>query len=143
MKAGTTLIFLSLGLAMVLKTQTVELVAESSSPTSGTVVRGRILELLKQDVRKIPVKPKKIIARPENSDAPANDQPAAEGVLVLEPVIVTRKKPFELPPLLPKLTLDNFFHGDGKIAESSGQRVSLSAGPERNGLAALKLNIKF
>jgi hypothetical protein len=39
--------------------------------------------------------------------------------------------------------LDNFFYGDGKIAESTGKRVSLSAGPERNGLAALKLNIKF
>jgi hypothetical protein len=143
MKAGTTLIFLSLGLTTVSNAQTAESVAESSSPTSSSVVRERIMELLKQDVRKTPVKPKEIIAPPENPNAPANDRPVAEGVLELEPVIVTQKKPIELPPRLPKLTLDNFFYGDGKIAESSGKRVSLSVGPERKGLAALKLNIKF
>ena len=100
MKAGTTLIFLSLGLTMVSKAQTGEPVAESKILSSSSVIRERIMELLKQDVRKIPVQPKEIIAPLANPDAPANDQPVAEGVLELEPVIVTQKKPIELPSRL-------------------------------------------
>lgn len=101
------------------------------------------MELLKQDVLKIPAKPKETAAPFLNPDFSANDQPLEEGVLELEPLIVTKKKPIELPPRITRLTLENFFYGDGTIAESAGKRVSLSAGPERRGLAAIKLNIKF
>lgn len=123
--------------------QPIGLAAESNDPSQGSAVHGRIMELLKQDVLKIPAKPKETAAPFLNPDFSANDQPLEEGVLELEPLIVTKKKPIELPPRITRLTLENFFYGDGTIAESAGKRVSLSAGPERRGLAAIKLNIKF
>ena len=100
------------------------------------------MDLLKQDALKFPQKPKES-APFLNPDSATNDQPVEDGILELEPVIVTQKKPIEIPLRIRKLTLDNFFYGDGKIAESAGQRISLSAGPEGNGLAAIKLNLKF
>lgn len=99
------------------------------------------MELLKQDAIKLAAKPTEEIAPPFAADV--NDHPVAEGVLELDPITVTQKKPIELPLRTPKLTLENFFHGDGTIAQSADKRISLSAGPERRGLAAIKFNLKF
>ena len=118
-------------------------IMESRGLSSGSAVRGRIMELLKQDAKKIPPKPKEAVAPPFASESATNDQPVAQGVLELEPFIVTQKRAIELPPRLAKPTLDNFFYGDGTIAQSADKRFSFSAGPERKGLAALKFNWKF
>ena len=104
------------------------------------VVRGRILELIKQDALRLPEKVKAGTAPP--LDLLINGQPIVEGVVKLEPFIVTGKKPIKLPPRV-KLTLDNFFNGDGTIAESAGGRISLSAGPTGKGQAAIKFNLRF
>jgi hypothetical protein len=109
--------------------------------SSGSAIRARILELVKQDALKTPVKPEEVVA-PHLATA-TNDQPVAEGVLQLEPMTVTQRRVPKLPVRLPKVTLDNFFHGDGTIAESAGRRVTLTAGPEGKGLAAIKINLKF
>lgn len=114
---------------------------ESGGRPSGSAVRARILELVKLDALKTPVKPTEVAA-PHLATA-TNDQPVAEGVLQLEPMTVTQRRVPDLPVRIPKVTLDNFFHGDGTIFESAGGRVTLSAGPERKGLAAIKINLKF
>lgn len=102
------------------------------------------MDLLKQDVRKIPVQPKEDRAPFLNPDSVANNQPVTEGVLELDPITVTKKRAIEIPPRVDRITLDNFFYGDGTIAESASRRVSLAAGPYGSkGLAALKLNFKF
>lgn len=101
------------------------------------------MELLKQDAKKTPLKPKEAVAPFLNPDAVAANPPVEEGVLELEPITVTKKKPIELPPRIDRVTLDNFFYGDGTMAERADKRISLSAGPEERGLAAIKLNIKF
>lgn len=101
------------------------------------------MEILKQDAIAIKLAPKPIEESAPPFAVDANDHLIAEGVLELEPITVTQKKPLELPLRTPKLTLENFFYGDGTIAQSAGKRVSLSAGPERRGLAALKFNLKF
>ena len=100
--------------------------------------------MLKQDVRKIPLQPKEDRAPFLNPDSAANDHPVAEGVLELDPITVTQKRAIEIPLRVDRITLDNFFYGDGTIAESASRRVSLAAGPYGSkGLAALKLNFKF
>ena len=102
------------------------------------------MELLKQDVRKIPLQPNEDRAPFLNPDSAPNDQPVAEGVLELDPIAVTQKRATTIPPRVDRITLDNFFYGDGTIAESASRRVSLAAGPYGSkGLAALKLNFKF
>jgi hypothetical protein len=101
------------------------------------------MELLKQDAKKTRMKPKEAVAPFLNPDAVTKNLPVAEGVLELEPITVTKKKPVELPPRIDRVTLDNFIYGDGTIAERADKRVSLSAGPEERGLAAIKLNIRF
>lgn len=131
MKSTATAIILLLGLASV---------AAAKVPLPESGVRSRILELVKEDARKKAGETNER-ARPPPESA-LNDQPIAEGVLELKPIVVREKKPFVLHPRL-KLTLDNFFYGDGKIFESAGRRVSLSAGPEGKGLAAIKFNIRF
>jgi len=135
------LIFLLLGLAVGSEARPGELAAESNGPLPGSAVHGRILELLKEDAKKLPLKPKGATAPPV--DPPTGDLPVAEGVLELEPIIVTQKKAIELPPRASTVTLDNFFYGDGTIFENADKRFSLSAGPTGNGLAAIKFNIRF
>ena len=96
------------------------------------------MELLKQDVAKIPAKTKEPIPLTVSADSSASDQPIAEGAVQLETFVVTKKKPAELP-LRPKLTLDNFFYGDGTIWESTDKRFSIGAGRD----ALIKFKIKF
>ena len=139
MKAEVTFLFLSLSLAVMAEAQPATPSAETSTPSPGSAVHGRILELLKQDVAKIPVKPKEASAPFLNPDSVANNQPVTESVLELEPVVVTQKKPVELPLRLKKVTLDNFFYGDGTIFESADKRFSISAGRD----ALIKFNWKF
>jgi hypothetical protein len=138
MKASPTL-FLSLGLAAVAAAQIAAPDIAPRGPLPESAVREQVLELVKEDARKVVGETK---AETAALDPSLDSHSVAEGVLQLDPVVVTEKKPITPVPRL-KLTLDNFFYGDGKIFESAGKRVSLSAGPERRGLAALKLNIKF
>jgi len=143
MKAAA-LILLSLGLAGIVAAQPAQSTTESNGPMPSSVVRGQIMELLKQDVRKIPLQPNEDRAPFLNPDSAPNDQPVAEGVLELDPIAVTQKRATTIPPRVDRITLDNFFYGDGTIAESASRRVSLAAGPYGSkGLAALKLNFKF
>ena len=117
--------------------------AETNSTKSRSSVHGRILELLKQDVVKTSAKPKAAIAPFLNPDSTSNDQPVAEGVLELEPIKVTEKKPVEIPPHPPKLTLNNFFYGEGAIWKNGDGTRTLSIGPEGHGLAAIKFTLKL
>jgi len=102
------------------------------------------LELLKQDVTKIPQKPKEV-APFLNPDAVINDQPIAEGVLELEPIQVTQKKAIALPLRTEPVTLENFFHGDGAIWKNQDGSRTLGISPygRRNDLAAIKFTLKF
>lgn len=141
MKAGISLIALALSFAGMSAAPPAEPAAEPNGPSASSSVRGRIMELLKQDAIKPAPKPTEVIAPPFAANV--NNHPVTEGVLELDPITVTQKKPIELPLRTPKLTLENFFHGDGTIAQSADKRISLSAGPERRGLAAIKFNLKF
>ncbi len=137
MKTGAILLWLSLN---AIAAESTEPVAESKRALPGSTVRGRITELVKQDAAKIsPAQPEGAAASTDAETA-VGDQPVAEGVLQLDPFTITKKRDVVLPPI-PRLTLENFFYGDGTIARKG--RVSLSAGPEGKGLAAIKFNIKF
>ena len=137
MKAAVAF-FLSLSSAVMAENQPTEQATATKAPPPDSAVHGRVLELLKQDVAKIPAQPKEAPAPFLKPDVIANDQPIAEGVLKLDTFVVTKKKPLALP-LRPKLTLDNFFYGDGTIWESADKRFSIRSDPE----ALLKFNIKF
>ena len=143
MKAGSYLIFLSLSLAVASKAQPAEPVTESNDPLSRSAVRERIVALLKQDAMNAPVKSKDENSLDSDSDSAANDQSVAEGVLDLDPITVTQKKAIDIPLRINRISLKNFFYGDGTIAESASRRVSLSAGPYGKGLAAIKFTLKF
>ncbi|WP_438481727.1 hypothetical protein [Oleiharenicola lentus] len=141
MKAGVG-IFLSLGCVVALAAQPAATSPGQKRSLSGTVLRGQIAELVRQDAEKI--SPKMPAPAAVDRDPVFNDQhqPMPEDVLQLDPFTITKKREIELP-VIPRLTLENFFYGDGKIVQSRDGKFSLSAGPERLGVAAIKFNIKF
>lgn len=109
---------------------------ESTTVPSAPAMHRHILELLRQDVAKIPQKPKETPAPFLNPDVPANNQPVVEGVLELEPLQVTKKKAIELPVRIKPVSLDNFFYGDGAIFKTKDGGFVITAG--RDGLRFTK-----
>jgi hypothetical protein len=115
---------------------------EPNHPLPDSAVRRRITELLVQAAKQTAVTPSGAV--PPKLDPPASEPPVAEGVLELETVRVTTKKPLELPLRLKPVTLENFFYGDGKIFESANGRFSISAGGAGSGgAAAIKFTLQF
>jgi hypothetical protein len=121
--------------------------ASVPSATSATApsVRARILDLVKEEAKKIPQEAKVAAAPFLNPGAPANSETVEEGVLVLERFRITKKREMELP-VIPKLTLENFYYGEGTFWQ--GKRSSLHAapvgiGPDGESLIGIKWKIKF